>query len=68
VSQKRPSTRQLLERIPNVQNLYRHPNGTYYGIKKVSGKRKEHSLETKDRKIAERWLKDWIKDLDKVDN
>ncbi len=62
------STRQLLDKIPNFPCLYRHKlNGNYYGIKKVSGKRKEHSLQTTDRKIAERKLADWIKGLDKVD-
>jgi integrase len=62
------STRQLLEKIPNFQCLYRHSaNGTYYAIKKFAGKRKEHSLQTTDRKIAERKLADWIKSLDKLD-
>jgi len=63
------STRQLLEKIPTVQCLFRHKlNSTYYGIKKVSGKRKEHSLQTSDRKIAERKLAEWIKGLDKIDS
>jgi integrase len=62
------STRQLLEKLPNVPCLYRHKlNDTYYGIKKVSGKRKEHSLQTTDRKIAERKLAEWIKGLGKLD-
>jgi integrase len=62
------STRQLLEKIPNFQCLYRHSaNGTYYAIKKFAGKRKEHSLATSDRKIAERKLAAWIKTLDKLD-
>src|SRR5437868_8081573 len=57
---KRPSTRQLLEKS-NIPCLYRHSlNSTYYGIKKIGGKRKEHSLGTDDRKIAERRLKDWL--------
>ncbi len=63
------STRQLLEKIPNFPCLYRHTlNETYYGIKKVSGKRKEHSLQTADRKIAERKLAEWVKNLDKIDS
>jgi integrase len=63
------STRQLLDRIPTVQCLYRHKlNGTYYGIKKHSGKRKEHSLQTADRKIAERKLAEWVKGLDRIDS
>jgi integrase len=62
------STRQLLDKIQKFPCLYRHTlNGTYYGIKKISGKRKEHSLQTIDRKIAERKLAAWIKDLDKID-
>lgn len=64
----RPSTRQLLDKIPNVPCLYRHSvNNTYYAIKKWAGKRKEHSLDTTDRKIAERKLKKWISDFDKID-
>lgn len=62
------STRQLLVKIPNYPCLYRHSvSGNYYGIKKFSGKRKEHSLDTDDRKVAERKLKEWLKDLDKTD-
>jgi hypothetical protein len=65
---ERLSTRQLLVKIPNVPCLYRHRiSGTYYGIKKHLGKRKEHSLGTDDRKIAERTLKKWIEDLEKID-
>jgi len=67
--EQRFSTRQLLDKIPNYPCLYRHNvNGTYYGIKKHGGKRKEHSLQTDDRKIAERKLKAWIADLDKIDS
>ena len=65
----RLSTRQLLEKIPNYPCLYRHSvNQTYYGIKKIGGKRKEQSLQTDDRKIAERKLKAWIADLDRIDS
>ena len=64
---KRPSTRQLLGKISNYPCLYRHANGTYYGIKKMANKHKVHSLDTKDRKIAERTLKSWIADLEKID-
>jgi len=57
-----------LGKIPNAQCLYRHTlNGIYYASKKVRGKRKEKSLQTTDRKIAERKLKQWLKDLEKVD-
>jgi len=64
----RRSTRQLLGKIPNFPGLYRHTiNGIYYAIKKKSGKRKEHSLDTTDRKVAERRFKEWDANLDKVD-
>jgi len=44
---KRPTTRQLLAKIPNVPCLYRHKiNGTYYGIKRLKGKEKDYSLNT----------------------
>ena len=57
-----------MDKIPNYPCLYRHKlNDTYYGIKKLAGKRKEHSLQTSDRKLAERKLADWIKGLDKID-
>lgn len=55
-------------KVPNVPGLYRNTrNGTYYGCKKVDGRRKERSLGTTDRKIAERRLKEWIANLGKVD-
>ena|ERR1700733_3236735 len=63
------STRQLLDKIQNFPCLYRHKlNANYYAIKRVAGKRKEHSLQTTDRKIAERKLADWVKSLDKIDS
>lgn len=62
------STRQQLEKIPNFPCLYRHKlNGTYYAVKKHAGKKKDRSLQTTDRKIAERTLAEWIKSLDKLD-
>jgi hypothetical protein len=62
------SNRQLLAKISNVPNLYRHSvNGTYYGIKKLGNKPKQRSLKTTDRKIAERKLAEWIKNLGKLD-
>lgn len=55
-------------KIPNVPCLYRNTRtGNYYAEKKVKGKRREKSLGTADRKIAERRLKEWITNLDKVD-
>jgi hypothetical protein len=68
MSQNPKSTRQLLAKIPNVPCLYRHKlNGTYYGVKKTERKRKEHSPGTTDRKLAERRLKRWIDELDRID-
>ena len=68
ISDNCKSTRQLLAKIPNVPCLYRHTvNGIYYGEKKIGRKRKEHSLGTTDRKLAERRLKLWIDDLDRID-
>jgi hypothetical protein len=62
------STRQLLVKIPNYQCLYRHGlSGTYYAIPKIRGKRKEHSLKTPERKLAERKLKKWLADLEKIE-
>ena len=66
MSQK--STRQLLKKIPGFPCLYRHSvNDTYYGCAKVGGNRKEHSLGTTDRKLAERKLKQWQDDLKKTE-
>ncbi len=66
--EKQRSTRQLLVKIPSVPCLYRHAvNGNYYGIKKIVGRRKELSLRTTDRKVAERKLKQWIAELQTVD-
>ena len=63
----RKSTRQLLSKIPGVLHLYRHSvNQSYYGVKKLGGKRKEHSLGTTDRKLAERRLKEWLENLGRV--
>lgn len=62
------STRQKLVKIPHVPGLYRHPtSGLYYGFKKLHGKRKERSLQTSDRKIAERRLAEWVKSLSVVE-
>lgn len=56
------------EKIPNVIGLYRHVrSGRYYGAKKLHGKRREVSLRTTDRKIAERRLREWVANLHRVD-
>src|SRR5947209_8043058 len=66
---KRKSTRQLLLKLSGIPSLYRHSvSGTYYGQKKFHGRRKEHSLGTTDRKLAERRLKEWIKNLEQIDS
>jgi integrase len=58
----------LYEKVANVPCLYRHvETGNYYAVKKVKGRRKEHSLRTADRKIAERRLKEWTENLGRVD-
>ncbi|TDU81615.1 hypothetical protein EI77_00925 [Prosthecobacter fusiformis] len=55
-------------KVPGIAGLYRNTrSGMYLGIKKVEGKRKERSLKTTDRKIAERRLKAWIDELGRVD-
>jgi integrase len=55
-------------KVPNVSGLYRNArSGRYYGIKKINGKRKERSLITTDRKIAERRHREWIGNLQRVD-
>lgn len=55
-------------KVANFPGLYRHArSGRYYGVKKVSGKRRECSLHTHDRKIAERRLKEWMRTLTTVD-
>jgi hypothetical protein len=48
-------------KVPNIPGLYRNTvSGRYYGFKKIRGRRKEPSLRTTDRKIAERRHREWI--------
>ena len=55
-------------KVAHVPGLYRHArSGRYYACKKLGGIRRESSLKTCDRKIAERRLKEWIGNMDKVD-
>ncbi|MCW0220761.1 MAG: hypothetical protein OJI67_20705 [Prosthecobacter sp.] len=55
-------------KVPGILGLYRKTrSGVHQGIKRVQGKRKERSLKTNDRKIAERRLKAWIDELGRVD-
>ena len=54
--------------MANFPGLYRHARSRrYYAGKKLGGVRRERSLNTCDRKIAERRFKEWIGGLDKVD-
>lgn len=56
-------------KVANAPGLYRHRRtGRYYGVKKVNGKHREHSLGTSDRKIADRRFKEWAENLGKVDS
>jgi len=55
-------------KVSGCIGLYRHTvTGRYYGVKKLHGKKREHSLATTDRKIAERRLREWIANFEKVD-
>lgn len=55
-------------KVANFPGLYRHSrSGRYYACKKLGGIRRERSLGTCDRRIAERRLKEWVGNLDKVD-
>jgi len=48
-------------KIPNHPGLNRHGiSKIYYAIKKTGGKRKEHSLDTADFKVAERRFEEWV--------
>ncbi len=59
-------TRELLDRV--APNLFRHrENGSYYGMKKLAGRRVIAALETADRKTADGKLAEWLGDLKKVD-
>lgn len=55
-------------KVANFPGLYRHSrSGRYYACKKLGGIRRERSLGTCDRKIAERRMKEWLGNLDRVD-
>ena len=56
-------------KVPNVAGLYRHSrSGRYYGAEKTRGKRRDVSLRTTDRQIAERRMRDWVRNIDRVDH
>jgi hypothetical protein len=49
-------------------NLFRHSgNQSYWGVKKMNGKRTVRALDTVDRKTADGKLSEWLADLKKVD-
>ncbi len=55
-------------KIPNSPGLYRHSeSGRYHAVKKINGKRRERSLRTTDRQIAERRQRDWVASLRVID-
>jgi integrase len=55
-------------KVANVPGLYRHTqSGRYYAAKKINGKRRERSLGTTDRQIAERRQREWVASLRIVD-
>ena len=56
----------LLDNV--APNLFRHrENQSYWGVKKMNGKRIVHALDTADRKTADGKLSEWLADLKKVD-
>jgi len=62
-SLKKKSTSQHLKRVAPC--LYRHDeNSIYHGIKRYRGKLKSRSLDTTDRKTADRKLKTWVDSLE----
>ena len=62
-------SRALTDLLENVAaNLYRHrETGVYWGVKKTTGKRSFHVLETTVRKVADGRLRDWLGELGKID-
>ena len=63
---KNRGTFALLETV--APNLLRHrENQSYWGVRKIAGKRFIHALETADRKTADGKLAEWLGDLKKVD-
>jgi integrase len=63
--EKTKSTRQCLKKIATVNCLYRHEESDiYYAIKKKNNRIISASLQTTDRKLAERRLKEFVAKLD----
>jgi integrase len=65
---KKRGKEKLWFKVPHRVGLYRNSrSGVYCAVKKLHGKRSEHSLRTTDRKIAERKMRDWVASLEKID-
>ena len=63
---KNRGTFALLENV--APNLFRHrENLSYWGVKKMNGKRTVRTLDTADRKTADGKLAEWLGELKKVD-
>ena len=55
-------------KVPNTVGLYRHRiSGRYLAVKKFQGQRREKSLRTTDRMIAERRQRDWVATMARID-
>ena len=66
-AKKSRGTFALLDNV--APNLFRHrKNLSYWGVKKMNGKRTVHALETADRKTADGKLTEWLGDMKKVDS
>lgn len=59
------TTQQKLKKLTGVPYLYRHESGQYYGRKKLKGEKnvRQKALDTSDRKLAEKKVAEWIKNL-----
>jgi integrase len=65
---KQPMKRPQATLVKIAENLYRNESsGTYYALVKRSGKQIRRSLKTKDRKLADRRLRTFQNDMDRVD-
>ena len=67
-SMSEPKKRPQASLVKVAENLYRNESsGTYYALVKRSGKQNKRSLKTKDRKLAERRLRTYKNDLERMD-
>jgi len=57
----------VFQKVPNAPGLYRNSaTGVYLAIKCLGGKRRERSLKTTDRKLAERRMKEWVESFARI--